>query len=314
MAPAKADTCTGCAKKIKKSGENVIICDECGCTQHTVCSGVPDEYADKSQDLRKYGFRWFCKACTDIKLGLTAANALPRDDLDEFKEELRSSVREITTNLKQMIESEVREAILSSRNLEKETADVLLQPPPPPSGDKSWAEVVGMQEGNSGFQTVNYRKQRKNKGNEGPTNSKRNQNHVSNPQQYGRGDSSAVKGGRDKAVGGKHPVMGNSQNSNLRAVKPRFEGARRIFITRLHPSTTVEEVLENIHDLKVDANVVRLKTRFNSYSSFCIETSIKDYEVLMCPDNWGEGVMLLPFYGRFPKDDCATDPPLTQEK
>src|SRR5277367_6243774 len=154
MAPAKADTCTGCAKKIKKSGENVIICDECGCTQHTVCSGVPDEYADKSQDLRKYGFRWFCKACTDIKLGLTAANALPRDDLDEFKEELRSSVREITTNLKQMIESEVREAILSSRNLEKETADVLLQPPPPPSGDKSWAEVVGMQEGNSGFQTV----------------------------------------------------------------------------------------------------------------------------------------------------------------
>jgi hypothetical protein len=97
----------------------------------------------------------------------------------------------------------------------------------------------------------------------------------------------------------RQPVIGTSSTKHLKVVPPRFTRVKRIFVSRLETTTTENFLQELIKsEMQLDVNCIRLKTKYDTYASFCIETSEENYEALMAPEAWDEGVLLFPFYGR----------------
>ena len=71
------------------------------------------------------------------------------------------------------------------------------------------------------------------------------------------------------------PKIGKNTTSSLKAVKPVYK-ALDIFATRLHPSTSEEEIAQFVKSQFADAKEVScssLRTRHNSYASFKISFS-----------------------------------------
>ena len=97
----------------------------------------------------------------------------------------------------------------------------------------------------------------------------------------------------------RQPVIGTSGRGNLKVVPPRFTRVKRIFVSRLAPSTSEQNIKEFLsNELKIDVNCIKLKTKHESYASFCIEANEEHYEALVSPDLWDAGVLLFPFFGR----------------
>ena len=94
------------------------------------------------------------------------------------------------------------------------------------------------------------------------------------------------------------PKIGKKTTSSLKAVKPLHK-ALDIFVTRLYPSTSEEEIAQFVKSQFVDAKEVScssLKTRHNSYASFKISFSGVLFKNCLDAENWPEGVLVKRYY------------------
>ena len=84
---------------------------------------------------------------------------------------------------------------------------------------------------------------------------------------------------------------------------PKRIPKRSIFITRLAQETSVQDLDEYLKTvLQVTAESTRLKTKYNTYSSFHISLNEVDLEKTLNPDAWPEGILISPFLGKLKKD------------
>ena len=99
----------------------------------------------------------------------------------------------------------------------------------------------------------------------------------------------------------RHPtaVYGKKISTSVKAI----EGVRRadIFVSRLHPKSVPDDVVRMVQSIfpdSVSVSVVKLETRFDTYSSFHVELCINRsafgtlLDSLYDPDSWPEGILV----------------------
>ena len=96
-------------------------------------------------------------------------------------------------------------------------------------------------------------------------------------------------------------TVGKKSGTRLKAVN--VERKSRIFVSRLDPQLTGDDLREFVRDLTgTVCEITKLKTRFPTYASFVITCSKEHETLLMDPDEWEEGIIIRPFYGKVMKD------------
>lgn len=77
-----------------------------------------------------------------------------------------------------------------------------------------------------------------------------------------------------------------------------------MFVSRLHPDTSVPDVLGLVNSVVTDESAVctRLKSKYPSYASFHISTSADSFAALNDAAVWPNGCLFRPF-GGFLKED-----------
>ena len=90
---------------------------------------------------------------------------------------------------------------------------------------------------------------------------------------------------------------GKKTGTSLKVVRP--VKTSRIFISRLDPECPIEAVQEFVTTMTGnDCVVEKLKPKFPSYSSFVITVNKEHEDTVLNPDEWEEGLILRPFYGK----------------
>lgn len=105
---------------------------------------------------------------------------------------------------------------------------------------------------------------------------------------------------RKPATHVKPKALVGTKKSDVRTVNRRPLQRRAFFISRLHPSTSVdqlEDVLRSNFDL-TSLKCTRVKAKYSDYSSFHVCVNVNEYERLNNTDCWPEGALVLPFYGK----------------
>ena len=97
------------------------------------------------------------------------------------------------------------------------------------------------------------------------------------------------------------PVIGTGQRHGLRVVAPpppRFD----LYVSRLHPDTTVEEIMRVIRNITDEdpINVNKLGNRFPNpkFSSFRVSCAAKHEQALLNCESWDEGTVVRKFTTR----------------
>ncbi|XP_041374707.1 uncharacterized protein LOC121387610 [Gigantopelta aegis] len=89
-------------------------------------------------------------------------------------------------------------------------------------------------------------------------------------------------------------VIGTAQSSALRGVKST---PVPVFVTRLAPGTKESDILDYVRSvLGIDVWCEKLRTRYDTYSSFKILVDSKNIDKLMSPNVWPEEVLVRKFY------------------
>ena len=97
-------------------------------------------------------------------------------------------------------------------------------------------------------------------------------------------------------------VTGRKSGTALRAapVVKRI----KIFVSRLDPSETTDSMREYVRGLTgTECVIERLKSKFPTYSSFVITCDKQFENILLNPDEWEEGLLVRPFFGKIRKHD-----------
>jgi hypothetical protein len=99
------------------------------------------------------------------------------------------------------------------------------------------------------------------------------------------------------------PKFGNKENSSLKVV----QRSKRLFLSRIDPKVLESDILEYIKtSLNQEVSCIKLKSKYNTYSSFCIKAEIDAYNVMNEPDFWPLGSLISPFRGK-PLNDMKDD-------
>ena len=92
-------------------------------------------------------------------------------------------------------------------------------------------------------------------------------------------------------------ILGRNTATNIRSV-PQVKKVR-VFVSRLEANLTpnvLEDFVKNL--ISDDCSVMRLKTKFPSYSSYLVSCDFRHKDTVMNPDEWGEGILIRPFFGK----------------
>lgn len=98
-------------------------------------------------------------------------------------------------------------------------------------------------------------------------------------------------------------AVGANTSSAITSV-PRRPARKALFVSRLHPDTSVPDVLGLVNSVVTDESAVctRLKSKYPSYASFHISTSADSFAALNDAAVWPNGCLFRPF-GGFLKED-----------
>ncbi|XP_070532996.1 uncharacterized protein [Ptychodera flava] len=90
-------------------------------------------------------------------------------------------------------------------------------------------------------------------------------------------------------------ILGKRQHTGLQTAATQ---RKRVFVSRLRPETDTEHLVRYIREtMRIDTiDCDKLKTKYDSYASFCIAVRPDNFESLMNPDVWPEGVLIRKFY------------------
>ena len=102
------------------------------------------------------------------------------------------------------------------------------------------------------------------------------------------------------------PIIGTRTTNKLVINNKKF---KKVFVSRLGPHTTEEDMQSYLKDeLEVDSKCTKLKTRFDTYSSFKIEAQCCEGIDLLDPGMWPAGLLVKQFFekripGEWPRAD-----------
>ena len=82
---------------------------------------------------------------------------------------------------------------------------------------------------------------------------------------------------------------------------------KALFVTRFGPNVTIQDVEDIVKDLDIPIKCTKLKTKYNTYSSFHVEVNESEFQELSNPDIWPKGIMIGPFYGRLKEEKDLND-------
>lgn len=94
------------------------------------------------------------------------------------------------------------------------------------------------------------------------------------------------------------PRVGASEASELVVVR-RPPSSRAIFVSKLSANTTSGQLLAHLSNVQVTPlSCKRLKTKHDSYSSFCVTVDAECFRRLCDPSMWPKGCLFKPFQGK----------------
>ena len=100
--------------------------------------------------------------------------------------------------------------------------------------------------------------------------------------------------------------LGRKKGTGLAAVPfvQRTGPRARIFVSRVRPSTTVDQIRDFVRSIAgVDAVVDRIQTRSDKYASFLVQVEKAVEKFVLDPDEWEEGLIIRPFRGYLRRPD-----------
>jgi hypothetical protein len=112
------------------------------------------------------------------------------------------------------------------------------------------------------------------------------------------------------------PRFGTKTNTGINVVKPNQSEVRCVFVSRFPPNTTTVDVKRIItSSTGLNINCRKLKVKFPElYSSFCLNaTNTTHYNLLLNPDVWPVGILVMPFMGKT-ANPRAAQPSLTKQQ
>lgn len=117
-------------------------------------------------------------------------------------------------------------------------------------------------------------------------------------------DDSAITNKRS----GRAACVGASDSCRISVVQ-RSKRPRHIFVSKLSPCTTSAQLTEHLSTVHiVPLACQRLKTKYTSYSSFCVTVDEVSFQRLGDPLLWPKGCLYKPFRGKLHADMlCPTD-------
>lgn len=91
-------------------------------------------------------------------------------------------------------------------------------------------------------------------------------------------------------------ITGRMKNSKL--IVRRKTIKRTLFISRLAPDTSIDDIRDHLNDHQIIFdNVTKLLSRFPLlYSSFIIDTDIDNFELLSDPEIWPDGCLIKNYF------------------
>lgn len=94
------------------------------------------------------------------------------------------------------------------------------------------------------------------------------------------------------------PRVGASEASQL-VVVHRPPSSRAIFVSKLSANTTSAQLLAHLSTVQVTPlSCKRLRTKYDSYSSFCVTVNEECFRRLSDPSMWPKGCLFKPFQGK----------------
>lgn len=107
-------------------------------------------------------------------------------------------------------------------------------------------------------------------------------------------------------------LIGNKNGSSLPTVPKRVR-TKALFVSRFSPEVSSADVEQSLKDQLELASLkcTKLKTKYNSYSSFHISVSEDDFHLVNNADVWPAGCLVAPYYGRLNPDQIYSVANLT---
>lgn len=105
------------------------------------------------------------------------------------------------------------------------------------------------------------------------------------------------------------PKLGKKEDSSLKVVK-HFSKPAEIFISRLEPNTTEAQLNSFVQSQFMYASSVscnKLKTKFDSYSSFHVSLTGVSFADALILDNWPAGALVKRFYAPNNSNSSSSD-------
>nr|XP_006823137.1 PREDICTED: uncharacterized protein LOC102807118 [Saccoglossus kowalevskii] len=94
------------------------------------------------------------------------------------------------------------------------------------------------------------------------------------------------------------PTVGTAKVNDARTIKVAHSSPPfKLFVTRLAPSTTEQDIcsyVNQVFDIKVKCE--KLETKFDTYASFQVKTTISLARCLLSPTSWPNGILIPKFY------------------
>jgi hypothetical protein len=91
-------------------------------------------------------------------------------------------------------------------------------------------------------------------------------------------------------------AIGTCSNSSTLKPATRSPPSSHLFVTRFDPSTTVTDISEYLTSKKIPfSEVYAVRSKFPSYSSFCIKCKSLDFKTIQDSSLWPSGIIIMPF-------------------
>lgn len=105
----------------------------------------------------------------------------------------------------------------------------------------------------------------------------------------------------------REPKVGTLASSNIEMAPERIK-TKSLFVSRFSSkvsTSNIEDSLKNQLQLRSLA-VTKLKTKYQSYSSFHITVDVRDFDSINNPEVWPAGCLIAPFYGKLKPEQHFT--------
>ncbi|KAJ4447802.1 hypothetical protein ANN_09810 [Periplaneta americana] len=105
------------------------------------------------------------------------------------------------------------------------------------------------------------------------------------------------------------PKVGTLTNSNLEMAPERIR-TKSLFVSRFSPNVNENNIKDSLfHQRKLRSlEITKLKTKYQSYSSFHISVDERDFELINNSDVWPAGCLIAPFFGKLKPEQHFAPP------